>query len=211
LVKSTPTRHSPDESVSTTESAPPARDAAASRRRILDAATEEFSAYGLAGARVARIAEKANINTRMIYAYFGSKDGLFDAVLEHHVLAAQKSVTLDPTDVPSYAEQVFDAYRSQPHLVRLYLWQYLERPGMPLAVPSAARFIHANDQAIARAQADGLVNDELSADRLLDHVLALTIGNLTCRPHQWTDDERRDVGLSVRRLTRPRSVPGPAA
>jgi AcrR family transcriptional regulator len=210
VVKST-AHHSPDESVSPMESVPAPRDAAASRRRILDAATEEFSAYGLAGARVARIAEKANINTRMIYAYFGSKDGLFDAVLEHHVLAAQKSVTLDPADVPAYAEQVFDAYRSQPHLVRLYLWQYLERPGMPLAVPSAARFIHANDQAVARAQADGLVNDELSADRLLDHVLALTIGNLTCRPHHWTDDERRDVGLSVRRLTRPRSSPGPPA
>ncbi|OBI68095.1 hypothetical protein A5664_11665 [Mycolicibacterium fortuitum] len=185
------------------ESVLPRRDAAASRRRILDAATEEFSAHGLAGARVARIAEKANINTRMIYAYFGNKDALFDAVLEHHILAAQKTVTLDPTDVSGYAQQVFDAYRSQPHLVRLYLWQYLERPGMPLAVPAAARFIHANDDVIARAQADGVVNDELPADRLLDHVLALTIGNLTCRPHQWTDEERHDVGVSVRRLTLP--------
>ena len=74
---------------------------------------------------------------------------------------------------------------------------------MPRAVPSAAQFIHDNDQTIAEAQAAGTVNDELPADRLLDHVLALTIGNLTCRPRQWTDDERHDVGVSVRRLTRP--------
>jgi AcrR family transcriptional regulator len=186
----------------TNEPAATPRDAAASRRRILDAATDEFSAHGLAGGRVARIAGKAKINTRMIYAYFGSKGGLFDAVLEHNVLAAQRSVTLDPADVAGYAQQVFDAYRSQPHLVRLYLWQYVERPGMPLAVPSAAQFIHDNDQSIAEAQA-GTVSDELPADRLLDQVLALTIGNLTCRPHQWTDDERHDVGVSVRRLTRP--------
>jgi hypothetical protein len=110
---------------------------------------------------------------------------------------------LDPADVAGYAQQVFDAYRSQPHLVRLYLWQYVERPAMPLAVPSAAQFIHDNDQSIAEAQAAGTVSDELPADRLLDQVLALTIGNLTCRPHQWTDDERHDVGASVCRLTRP--------
>lgn len=77
---------------------------------------------------------------------------------------------------------MFGAYRSQPHLVWLYLWQYLERPGMPRAVPSATHFIHDNDQTIAEAQAAGTVNDDLPADRLLDHVLALTIGNLTCRP-----------------------------
>jgi AcrR family transcriptional regulator len=49
---------------------------------ILAAARDEFSRYGLAGARVDRIAENAQLNKRLIYYYFSSKDGLFLAVLE---------------------------------------------------------------------------------------------------------------------------------
>jgi AcrR family transcriptional regulator len=59
----------------------PQRDADASRARILAAATEEFAAYGLAGARVDRIAESARANKRMLYYYFGNKEALFLAVL----------------------------------------------------------------------------------------------------------------------------------
>jgi AcrR family transcriptional regulator len=58
------------------------RDAGASRARILDAATAEFAAFGLAGARVDRIAIAADANKRMLYYYFGNKEALFLAVLE---------------------------------------------------------------------------------------------------------------------------------
>jgi AcrR family transcriptional regulator len=63
---------------------PPAfvRDADASRARILAAATAEFAASGLAGARVDRIAVAAGANKRMLYYYFGNKEALFLAVLE---------------------------------------------------------------------------------------------------------------------------------
>ncbi|MDX0464003.1 TetR family transcriptional regulator [Sinorhizobium medicae] len=49
---------------------------------ILNIATEEFSAFGLSGARVDAIAEKTRTSKRMIYYYFGSKEGLYLAVLE---------------------------------------------------------------------------------------------------------------------------------
>src|SRR6202012_355191 len=52
------------------------------RRNILDVATQEFSAMGLAGARVDAIAERTNTTKRMLYYYFGSKEGLYEAVLE---------------------------------------------------------------------------------------------------------------------------------
>lgn len=58
------------------------RDPEATREAILAAATHEFAQHGLAGARVDRIAERAGINKRMLYYYFGQKDGLFLAVLE---------------------------------------------------------------------------------------------------------------------------------
>ena len=61
---------------------PPTARAAATRARILDAALAEFAEKGLAGARVDGISERAEVNKRMIYAYFGSKEDLWLAVLE---------------------------------------------------------------------------------------------------------------------------------
>ncbi|MDR3438158.1 TetR/AcrR family transcriptional regulator [Telmatospirillum sp.] len=49
---------------------------------ILQVATEEFAAYGFAGARVDAIAAKTKTTKRAIYYYFGSKEGLYIAVLE---------------------------------------------------------------------------------------------------------------------------------
>jgi AcrR family transcriptional regulator len=58
------------------------RDAERTKRRILRAAVAEFAAKGLAGARVDAIARRARSNKRMIYQYFGNKEGLYVEVLE---------------------------------------------------------------------------------------------------------------------------------
>ncbi|MBR0554483.1 TetR family transcriptional regulator [Ciceribacter sp. L1K23] len=52
------------------------------RENILDVATQEFVEFGLSGARVDSIAEKTRTSKRMIYYYYGSKEGLYLAVLE---------------------------------------------------------------------------------------------------------------------------------
>jgi TetR/AcrR family transcriptional regulator len=52
------------------------------RTRILDAATREFSAHGLAGARTERIAEAAGVNKALLYYYYRSKDALYEASLK---------------------------------------------------------------------------------------------------------------------------------
>jgi AcrR family transcriptional regulator len=70
------------------------RDAEATRRDILAAATVEFSRKGLGGARVDAIALRARANKRMIYHYFGSKEKLFSAVLEE-AYGAIRSAELD--------------------------------------------------------------------------------------------------------------------
>ena len=49
------------------------RDPDRTRQSILGAALEEFSRYGLGGARVDRIAERSGANKRMLYYYFRSK------------------------------------------------------------------------------------------------------------------------------------------
>jgi AcrR family transcriptional regulator len=58
------------------------RDAERSQAAILAAATQEFAQHGLGGARMDAIAEKAQLNKRLIYYYFQDKDQLFQAVLE---------------------------------------------------------------------------------------------------------------------------------
>jgi len=73
------------------------RDPERTRARILDAATGEFARYGLAGARVDRIADSAGANKRMLYYYFGDKNALFAAVLEHayrSIRAAEQTLNL---------------------------------------------------------------------------------------------------------------------
>jgi len=77
---------------------PMPRDAGQTRKRILDAATVEFARKGLGGARVDAIAARAKSNKRMIYHYFGSKEGLFTAVLENAYLgirSAEQSLKLE--------------------------------------------------------------------------------------------------------------------
>ena len=64
---------------------PLARDPDSTRRRVLSAALQEFSAGGFAGARVEAIARRARVNKRMLYHYFTDKEGLFRAVLRHKI------------------------------------------------------------------------------------------------------------------------------
>jgi len=59
-----------------------ARDPEASRRALLDAATQHFSARGLKGARIDAIARAAGVNKQLVYHYFGSKEALYLQVLE---------------------------------------------------------------------------------------------------------------------------------
>ena len=58
------------------------RDAEATRERILKVGIKEFCATGYSGSRIQKIATKSNCNIRMIYHYFGSKEGLYLAALE---------------------------------------------------------------------------------------------------------------------------------
>ena len=58
------------------------RDPERTRAVILNAAIAEFTSKGLSGARIDRIAKRASVNKRMIYYYFGNKEGLYIAVLE---------------------------------------------------------------------------------------------------------------------------------
>ncbi|MBL6929619.1 MAG: TetR family transcriptional regulator [Rhodospirillales bacterium] len=79
------------------------RDPEARRRRLEDAAREEFSARGLEGARVDEIARRAGVNKQLVYHYFGNKDGLYLRILEQTYEAMVKAkVSLQLQDIPPF-------------------------------------------------------------------------------------------------------------
>src|SRR5438874_766042 len=111
------------------------RDADATRRRLLAAATQEFAEYGIAGSRVDRIAAAAGSNKAQIYHYFTSKDGLFDAVFDAMCRETVDAVPVDAKDLPEYAGRLFDSYEERPWVQRIATWYRLERAGSSELIP----------------------------------------------------------------------------
>jgi AcrR family transcriptional regulator len=110
----------------TADGGPRQRDAARTRRDILDVATAEFAERGYSGGRVDEIAARTQTTKRMIYYYFGSKEGLWIAVLERAyatIRAAEQELDvehLEPRDaVRRLAELTFDHHESHPDFIRL--------------------------------------------------------------------------------------------
>ncbi|WP_326723401.1 TetR family transcriptional regulator [Streptomyces sp. NBC_00243] len=156
-----------------TPRAPRTRDSEAAKARLLQAATEEFAAYGIAGARIDRIGAAAMVNKAQIYTYFGNKDQLFDIVMDLHVTRVLDDVPFTPGDLPDYAGKLFDYLIANPHQLRLATWNRLERTdGGPGPLRLAAS-MEQKTAAIAQAQADGSVPGAFGAEDLLTFVLAL--------------------------------------
>src|ERR1700749_2499023 len=91
----------------------------ATSRRILGAAAEGFAERGSAGARIDRIVAAAQTNKAQLYGYFGSKDGLFDAVVADCVDALTNAVPFDVDDLAGWAVGLYDQNLRRPDLVRL--------------------------------------------------------------------------------------------
>ena len=95
----------------------------------------EFAAYGIAGARVDRIAHASAANKNSIYRYFESKELLFAAVLQRHLERIYTEVPFTPDDLPGFAVRFFDFVMTHPDLVRLMAWSGLERNAVePVAI-----------------------------------------------------------------------------
>jgi AcrR family transcriptional regulator len=178
------------------------RDAARSRRRLLDAAAAEFARYGVAGARVDRIAATAGVNKAQMYAWFGSKDGVFDAVFGEHLTGILDAVPFTPEDLPGYAVRLYDSYLRDPGLVRLASWNRLERTPTGDLLADHAHLTQPKHDAIAAAQRAGHVVPDLDPRDVYALVIALA-GTWSPVSATWTastsdpepDHERRRAAL----------------
>ncbi|WP_271270637.1 TetR/AcrR family transcriptional regulator [Aliamphritea hakodatensis] len=68
------------------------------KKKILEAALEEFSEYGFYGARVDRIVQSAGVNKRMVYHYFHDKTGLFEALINAEIVKMSEVAQHGPVD-----------------------------------------------------------------------------------------------------------------
>jgi AcrR family transcriptional regulator len=112
------------------------RDADDTKRRLLAAAKSEFARKGLGGARVDVIADKATANKRMLYHYFGSKDELFQKVVEQAYLdirSAEMKLQLDDLEPRKALET----------LVRFTWNYYLKNPEF-ITLVNSENLHHAN-------------------------------------------------------------------
>jgi AcrR family transcriptional regulator len=102
------------------------RDPERTRQRILEAALHEFAARGFAGARVDAIARRAGSNKRMLYHYFGDKEGLFRAVLRHKVNERNARVEALAAGRDYELPLWFEQNCRDAEWVRLLAWESLE-------------------------------------------------------------------------------------
>jgi AcrR family transcriptional regulator len=149
------------------------RDGGASRRRLLDAAAAEFAEHGIAGARVDRIAAASGVNKQQMYAWHGSKDGLFDAVFDDQLRRIVDVVPFDATDLPGYAVRLYDSYLREPELIRLSSWNRLERVPTGDLLRGHRHLADPKLDAVAAAQAAGLVVADVEPAQVYALVIAL--------------------------------------
>ncbi len=143
----------------------------ATRRRLLAAALDEFTEFGLAGARVDRISARAGANKRLIYLYFGNKEQLFDAVIDEHKSAMEDTLHFDVDDLPGFAVELFDYFIAHPFLLRLSMWRFLERRSD--SSEAERRMYVSRLTTIADAQRSGRLPTTFAPEELINFSMAL--------------------------------------
>ncbi len=151
--------------------------AEATREAILRAATKVFARHGYVGATVSKISSSAKSVDRMIYYYFGSKEGLFIAVLEdiyRRMAEAEAALALDESQpLAALAELirfVMRYYRAHPEFVTLLNSENLHK-GRHIAKSRRARdysshAIALTDRLLAAGAAQGVMRPGIAARQL---------------------------------------------
>jgi len=148
----------------------------------------EFSAHGVAGARVDRIAAAAGCNKNLIYIYFENKETLFTTVLQKNLVRVYEDLPFTPDDLPGYAARVFDFAMANPDLMRLIAWFGLEQ-----RTDNPAERRAATDKkvtALAKAQKAGQVGTAFSPNFLLTAVMTLATAWTAANPFGLSLDPR---------------------
>lgn len=187
-------------------------DPEGTKRNIIEIATTEFASKGLSGARVDDIAARTKTSKRMIYYYFGGKEGLYIAVLEaayQSMRSVEGRLDLqheDPeADLRALIAHTFDYQSAHPEFVRLVMNEnilngaYVSRSKaiQRLNVPA----IEALSDLLARGQRGGIFRQDVDPVDLHMTISALSFFNVANRP-TFSTIFKRDMGSSKALATR---------
>ena len=165
-----------------------------SKRLIARAALEEFGEFGFPGARTDRIAQRAGVNKQLLYYYFGSKQGLYDAVLslavEHFMsgVARASAQTTGATRPRARLRAVFQAVLADSSAVRLVVRGVLEGGAGGAGAPaqSAAKAVEeicrAISSIVSAGQGVGLFRDDIDPDMVASQAVVLLLGYCALEP-----------------------------
>ncbi len=102
------------------------------KQKILVSAEEAFAEKGFYGARVDEITEQAGVNKRMLYAYYGSKEQLYIAVLNtvyQRLAQSEEKLLSEETDPVCAVKRIirhdFKFLSENPSFVKMILWENL--------------------------------------------------------------------------------------
>src|SRR5215475_10697089 len=167
-------------------------DPEGTKRNIVEVATREFARKGYAGARVDAIANRTRTSKRMIYYYFGGKEGLYLAVLEEAYSGIRRAeATLELEKLPpgkalsTIVGFTFDYYNKHPEFVRLVMNENIMN-GAHMARSKAisqlnVTVIDAMRRIVSRGQKAGLFRRDIDPIELHMSISALGIFNVANR------------------------------
>jgi len=168
------------------EIAPPRRrDAAATRERLLKAALAEFCEKGFNGARTAAIATRAKCNIRMLYHYFGNKEGIYLASLElvYTQLRAREEelnlLHLDPkTGMAALVEFTYDHMLSHQEFIKMIGIENIQQGKFlrqSKSVPQGAMpLVKSIEVLLQRGQQQGIFRKRVDPVQLYVSILSLS-------------------------------------
>ena len=145
------------------------RDLNRTRERIMAAAQKEFAASGFAGARTDAIACRARVNERMIFYCFGSKEGIYRAVLEQKL--SEKAALIESAPDEDYTSNLVKGFATsceEVDALRMWQWEALDRSNRKLVAEEMRRAHFQSEVARwRRAKASGTLPADADEEMLL--------------------------------------------
>lgn len=187
------------------------------RARILNVALQEFSRLGLSGGRIDAIAAESEVNKRMIYYYFGSKEGLYVAALKESYRRFREiegglriDENLPPLDaLRQLASDSFDFHAAHPEYIRMVMSENINQGEYIRQIPELREI---NRSAIAllenlcqRGVAEGVFRAGVDPVDLHMTISALSFYNVSNR-HTFSFIFDRDLAAAEVHAARRESV-----
>ena len=169
-----------------------AKDAIATKRNILDEALREFSQRGFSGARVDSIADKTHTSKRMLYYYFGSKEGLWLEVLkESYRQIRELETNFHLEDLPpmlalrKLVEGTVDYHASHSDFIRVIMTENIQKGRhirrMPELRDVNRKAIEIAADICRRGIEEGIFRTDLEPVKLHETISALAFFNVSNR------------------------------